>query len=190
MSQAAEAHAKPTLRRNLGIAGLAVSAVVIPGAIIALAAGGDSLAYWTRMLAHARLHAPDFALLARVGAKAPIIIVHLSAALTALLIGSVLLMRVKGTMVHRALGYTWVAAMGTTAVTSLFIKTINPGHWSFIHFLSGWVIIALPIGVAMARRHAVRRHARMMTSTFVGGLLVAGLFTFLPGRLMWRVFFG
>ena len=29
-----------------------------------------------------------------------------------------------------------------------------------------------------------------MTSMFVGGLIVAGAFTFLPGRLMWAVFFG
>ena len=28
-----------------------------------------------------------------------------------------------------------------------------------------------------------------MTSAFVGGLLVAGLFTFLPGRMLWSIFF-
>ena len=29
-----------------------------------------------------------------------------------------------------------------------------------------------------------------MTGMFVGGLVVAGLLTFLPGRLMWAIFFG
>jgi len=29
-----------------------------------------------------------------------------------------------------------------------------------------------------------------MTGMFVGGLIVAGLLTFLPGRLMWTLFFG
>lgn len=29
-----------------------------------------------------------------------------------------------------------------------------------------------------------------MTGLFVGGLLIAGLFTFAPGRLMWQVVFG
>jgi uncharacterized membrane protein len=29
-----------------------------------------------------------------------------------------------------------------------------------------------------------------MTGLFVGGLLIAGVFAFLPGRLMWRVVFG
>jgi uncharacterized membrane protein len=30
----------------------------------------------------------------------------------------------------------------------------------------------------------------MMTGNFLGGLIIAGAFTFAPGRLMWRVFFG
>ena len=29
-----------------------------------------------------------------------------------------------------------------------------------------------------------------MTSLFWGASIVAGAFTFLPGRLMWRLFFG
>jgi uncharacterized membrane protein len=29
-----------------------------------------------------------------------------------------------------------------------------------------------------------------MTWTFIGGLIIAGAFTFLPGRLMWELFFG
>jgi uncharacterized membrane protein len=29
-----------------------------------------------------------------------------------------------------------------------------------------------------------------MTGMFIGGLIVAGMFTFAPGRLMYQVFFG
>jgi uncharacterized membrane protein len=29
-----------------------------------------------------------------------------------------------------------------------------------------------------------------MTGLFIGGLVIAGAFTFAPGRLMFRVFFG
>jgi uncharacterized membrane protein len=29
-----------------------------------------------------------------------------------------------------------------------------------------------------------------MTGMFVGGLLLAGLFAFIPGRLLWTVFLG
>ena len=48
----------------------------------------------------------------------------------------------------------------------------------------------MPLGLAAVRRRQVRRHARMMTGVFVGGLLIAGALTFLPGRLMFQLFFG
>jgi uncharacterized membrane protein len=67
---------------------------------------------------------------------------------------------------------------------------VNHGHLSFIHLLSGWTIIALPLAVSFARRHKVRMHARFMTGLFTGGLILAGLFAFFPGRLMWQVVFG
>ena len=136
------------------------------------------------------LRAPDFSLLA---AAPSAIQIHVAAALTALAIGIVLLAGIKGTRLHRALGWTWVLAMGTTAVSSFFIHQINPGGpagLSLIHLLSGWTVVGLPMAVHAARRHRVQAHRRAMTGMFVGGLIVAGLLTFLPGRLMWAVFFG
>ncbi len=132
-------------------------------------------------------HTPD---LSRIAAAPTIIQVHLTAALTALVIGAVLMARVKGTALHKLLGWTWVLAMGTTAVSSLFIKVINPGHFSFIHLLSGWTIVGLPGAVYAIKRGKVAAHRRAMTGMFVGGLLIAGLFAFLPGRLLWTVFLG
>jgi uncharacterized membrane protein len=120
----------------------------------------------------------------------PLVIqIHLFAAVSAFLIGAALLLGVKGNLLHRAMGWGWVALMGTTAVSSLFITGINGDMWSFIHFLSGWVIIALPMAVAAARRHDVKAHRKAMMSMFLGGLVIAGAFTFIPGRLMWNVFF-
>lgn len=137
-----------------------------------------------------RLHAPRWGLmLAAPGA----IQVHVAAALSALAIGVVLLAGVKGGRRHRTLGWAWVAAMGTTAISSFFIHQINPngpGGLSLIHLLSGWTVVGLPMAVHAARRHRVAAHRRAMTGMFVGGLVVAGLLTFLPGRLMWAIFFG
>ena len=135
------------------------------------------------------LRAPDFSLLA---AAPTAIQIHVAAALTALAVGIVLLAGIKGTRLHRALGWTWVLAMGTTAVSSFFIHQINPGGpagLSLIHLLSGWTMVGLPMAVYAARRHRVQAHRRAMTGMFVGGLIVAGLLTFLPGRLMWAIFF-
>tara|TARA_R110002051_G_scaffold115308_1_gene188378 strand:- start:1169 stop:1801 length:633 start_codon:yes stop_codon:yes gene_type:complete len=132
-------------------------------------------------------HAPDMALLL---AQPLTVQLHIAAALTALLIGLVLLAGTKGNTLHRTLGWIWVVAMMTTAVSSFFIRTINPGALSWIHLISGWTVIALPMAVHAARRHRVAAHRQGMTGLFVGGLLIAGALTFLPGRLMWRVVFG
>lgn len=131
--------------------------------------------------------APDFDLIARQ----PLTLqVHLAAAITALVIGLVLMMRPKGRGLHKVLGWSWVVAMAITAVSSLFLTGLNGDRVSLIHLLSGWTIIMLPMAVVAIRRHEVKAHQRRMTGLFVGGLLIAGALTFLPGRLMWHVFFG
>ena len=115
---------------------------------------------------------------------------HLAGALTAFAIGIVLLRGVKGTGLHRGLGYAWVGAMALAAVSSFFLVGLNGNHYSLIHGLSAWTVIVLPMAVVSARRKNIRKHAKEMTNLFLGGLLFAGLFAFLPGRLLWSIFFG
>ncbi len=175
---------RPPARRIVRIA----AGVLVPPAIVALAAGPRARSYWGEQLAHLHVHAPRLALLAQVWRTHPIVILHMACAFAALGIGTALLIGVKGTAAHRTLGYAWSGCMLVTAVSSFWIQ--GGGHLSFIHFLSGWTTVAVPLGLAFIRRKQVRRHARMMTSVFVGGLLIAGALTFLPGRLMFTLFFG
>jgi uncharacterized membrane protein len=134
-----------------------------------------------------QLHAPHFDLLA----AAPIQIqIHVAAVSTALAVGIALMLGLKGNTVHRTLGWAWVAAMATAAISSLFIHRANAGSFSFLHLFAGWTLVALPMGVFAARKHNARLHSRTMTGLFVGGLLIAGAFAFLPGRLMWQIVFG
>jgi len=135
----------------------------------------------------AHLHAPDLALLER---QPPVILIHMTSALTALFIGVGLMWGPKGTTIHRGFGWAWVIAMMTTALSSFFIHQINPHGFSPIHALSAYVSIGVPMGVAFARRHNIKAHRRMMTGNFLFGLIVAGAFTFVPGRLMLQLFFG
>lgn len=137
--------------------------------------------------AGAQLRAPDFDLLF---GQSPVILAHLFAALAALLVGFVIFSRRKGSRFHRTLGWGWVVLMMATAGTSFFIMELRNGQFSLIHLLSGWVSLGVPVAVLAARRHNVNLHRRIMTGMFMGGLIIAGLFTFLPGRLLWRVFFG
>jgi len=121
----------------------------------------------------------------------PVIQVHAFAAIAALVLGIVQLAAPKGTLPHRTLGWTWVALMATVAVSSFWINEIRlVGPWSPIHLLSILSLVMVPLGVWYARRHRVRGHRITMISIFAGALVIAGLFTFVPGRIMHAVAFG
>jgi len=122
---------------------------------------------------------------------APAIKIHAVAAMTAFALGLVQLAAPKGTLPHRTLGWIWVTLMLVVSVTAFFIHQIRLwGEWSPIHLLAIFTLIMLPVAVLAARRHAVERHRRAMTGLFVGALVIAGLFTLLPGRIMHAVVFG
>ena len=116
--------------------------------------------------------------------------IHVASALTAFFIGLILLCAPKGFGFHKTLGWTWVIAMGVTAFSSFFITGIFENAFSPIHALSAWVLLGLPFGIAAVRRRNIKKHRDTMTGMFMGGMVIAGLFTFVPGRLMWDLFIG
>ena len=122
---------------------------------------------------------------------APAIPLHAVAAMAAFALGLVQFAAPKGTLPHRTLGWIWVGLMAIVAVSSFWIHEIRLfGPWSPIHLLSIFAPIMLVLGVWYARRHNVRGHKTTMISIFAGALVVAGLFTFVPGRIMHAVVFG
>jgi uncharacterized membrane protein len=122
---------------------------------------------------------------------APEIPVHAFAAMAALVLGIAQFAAPKGTLPHRTMGWIWVLLMAVVAASSFWIHEIRLlGPWSPIHLLSIMVLVLLPVAVVAARRHNVSRHRKTMIGIFVGGLVVAGLFTLLPGRIMHAVVFG
>jgi uncharacterized membrane protein len=136
---------------------------------------------------YAHPHWPDVSALMTVS---PAIQIHLVAALTAFTVATLQIVGPKGTTFHRVVGWGWVIVMFTVAVSSFFIRTINQGTFSFIHILSGITLIALPLLILAARRKDIKAHRKQAYSLYIGALLIAGIFTFLPGRLMWQMVFG
>lgn len=121
----------------------------------------------------------------------PAIQVHAFAAIGAFALGLVQLAAPKGTMPHRTVGWIWVLLMLTVAVSSFWIHEIRLlGPWSPIHLISIFTLVMIPFAVLHARRHNVGGHRKAMVSLFLGALVIAGLFTFMPGRIMHAALFG
>jgi len=121
----------------------------------------------------------------------PVIRMHAFAAIAASLLGAVQLAAPKGTLPHRVVGWTWAGLMLAIGVSALFIHEIRLwGPWSPIHLIAIYTLVMLPLGVWRAHRHQVAAHRRTMLGLFLGGLVIAGIFTFLPGRIMHHVVFG
>jgi uncharacterized membrane protein len=121
----------------------------------------------------------------------PAIQLHAFSAIAAFLLGLVQLTAPKGTLPHRTFGFLWVGLMLLVCISSFWIHELRMwGSWSPIHLLSISTLIALPLAVRHARRHDVGRHRKAMMGIFAGALVVAGIFTFWPGRIMHAVLFG
>jgi len=122
---------------------------------------------------------------------APAIQIHVAAGTAAFLLGGFILFRRRGDRLHRLGGRVWVGLMLVVTLSSFFIHTIRMwGPWSPIHLLSIGTILALAGGIAAIRNRDIRAHRRSMRMTYAGSLLVAGFFTFMPGRLMNEVVLG
>lgn len=117
----------------------------------------------------------------------PLIIAHAAAATCALVIGCILLFRRKGNFSHRTLGCIWVVLMGFVALASFGIKRDG---FSWIHGMSVFTLIMLVVGVRVARAHNAEQHGKTMKGIYVCALIVTGLFTLLPSRLIGHALFG
>jgi uncharacterized membrane protein len=113
---------------------------------------------------------------------------HLATIVPAFLIGTYLLIRRKGTSNHKLLGKIYMVLMLVTATITLFMPAqVGPrvvGHFGYIHLFSVLVFWSVPMAFINARRGDVKGHRSSMIGLYVGGLLIAGSFAFMPGRLL------
>ena len=110
------------------------------------------------------------------------VLIHMSAAFCALGLGIVMLVRRKGTFSHKVLGRTWAALMLTVAISSLWVPSFL--HFTWIHLFTLLTLVSLPLAIYKIRTGNVKGHARTMKGLFIGGLVIAGIFTLVPGRLL------
>jgi uncharacterized membrane protein len=120
----------------------------------------------------------------------PFVWAHIATIAVAVSLTPVMLLRRRGDRVHRRLGWIWVTAMALTALLTFGIRGINQGGLSFIHILSAWTLIQVPLIVWNARSHRIEPHRRAVRGMVTGALIIAGAFTFPFERLMGHWLFG
>ena len=119
--------------------------------------------------------------------------IHLATVLPCFLIGGWLLLRRKGTPVHKRLGRVYAVLIVFTALVTLPMPAaVGPrllDHFGFIHLFSVLVLICVPAAMYSIRHGNVAAHRGHMVGVYVGGILIAGTFALMPGRLLYAWLF-
>ncbi len=113
---------------------------------------------------------------------------HLATIVPAFIIASYLLFTRKGTNTHRMLGRIYMILMLVTATIALFMPAeVGPrffNHFGFIHLFCLLVFYLVPSAYFAIKKGNIEQHKGKMIGLYVGGLIIAGSFTFMPGRLL------
>lgn len=113
---------------------------------------------------------------------------HLATIIPAFLVGTFLFVRRKGTAAHKMLGRVYLVLMAATGLLTLWMPAhIGPrlwNHFGFIHLFSLLALSSVPAAYIAARQGKFERHGKIMKGLYIGGLLIAGTFALLPGRML------
>lgn len=123
---------------------------------------------------------------------APLIQFHAGSALLAIALGPVAIHRARRDRLHKAVGYVWVLAMLSVALSAFLIPSFGlavVGHLGPIHLLAMLALVSLWQGMRAILRGDVRAHRLAMRGLYYQGLAIAGLVNFLPGRRVNRAVF-
>ena len=131
----------------------------------------------------------------------PLITVHMTAAIGAIVIGPFALWARMGSMqrpwLHRAAGYAYVTFMLLAAFTSVFIRDFqlpNLHGFTWIHLLVPVTLTSLWVAFRALKHRDLVTHRITMQTLYVSACLIAGGFTLLPsrylGQLIWHDWLG
>ena len=119
--------------------------------------------------------------------------VHLSTIGPAFIIATYMMLIKKGTAQHKFLGRIYMVLMLFTATVTLFMSAqVGPtlfDHFGFIHLLSVLVLYSVPSAYFAIKAGDVKKHKLNMIGLYIGGMVVAGGFTLVPGRFLGDLIF-
>lgn len=121
----------------------------------------------------------------------PTIAIHMSAALSAVIIGPLAIWARQGRLVrpklHRAFGYAWVTLMIITATSAIFIRDFqlpNIQGYTPIHLLVIATFSSLIAAFRALAKGNIPLHKGIMKRLYLGACILAGIFTLMPGRYL------
>lgn len=118
----------------------------------------------------------------------PVVLAHIAAALLALVLGSTILLRRKGTLSHKTMGWIWAGLMSSVAFSAIPLRTYhgipNIDGFTPIHLFILLVLFNVPRAVWAIYHGDVITHGKAMRGLYFGALIGAGVFTLLPNRLL------
>lgn len=131
----------------------------------------------------------------------PLIAVHMTAALGAVILGPFALWARMGSTqrpwLHRAVGYAYATLMLLAALSACLIRDFdlpNLNGFTAIHVLIPVTLISLWVAFRALGRKDVVTHRVTMQSLYICACLIAGGFTLLPsrylGNLVWHEWLG
>lgn len=126
----------------------------------------------------------------------PAILLHFFTVVPAFVLGTYqLFISRRGSPTHRLVGKIYLVLMSVTAVAATFIPSfssvslgLGPLRVGLIHLfvpLTIWSVCSTRLALRAGNIHA---HAASMRGLYIGGIIIAGLLTFAPGRIMYRMF--
>lgn len=119
--------------------------------------------------------------------------IHLATITPAFFIGALQHLLKKGTQLHKVAGLVFMALMLVTACVTLFmeakvgVRLLN--HFGFIHLFSLLTIYTVPKAYISIKKGDIESHKGAMIGLYIGGLIIAGVIAFGPGRYLNQVFF-
>lgn len=118
---------------------------------------------------------------------------HLVMIVPYFVIGTILLIIKKGGDIHKTMGRIYMILMLITAVITLFMPAkVGPqlfDHFGWIHSFSVLTIYTVPTAYLAIKRGDFESHKRKMIILYFGAIIIAGGFTFIPGRCLNEVIF-
>lgn len=117
---------------------------------------------------------------------------HLATVVPAFAIGTLLLIIKKGTSIHKIYGRIYMILMIITALITLFMEAeVGPklfNHFGWIHSFSFLTLYTVPTAYMAIKKGNVKSHKRKMILLYFGAIIIAGGFTFVPGRYLHTLF--